>query len=75
MNNSNSMWGQFANIEEYYIDENGQIENNYTLKPINYNVVFSNRYLNNNKIFYYEDSYIVKIIKEVFKFVNCIGNL
>lgn len=75
MNNLNSMWGQFANIEEYYINEYAQIENNYTLKPIDYNMVVSNVYLNNNKTFYYGDSYIAKIIKEVFKFVNFIGNL
>ena len=45
MNNLNSMWGQFANIEEYYINEYAQIENNYTLKPIDYNLVVSNVYL------------------------------
>lgn len=82
MNNSNNMWGQFSNIEEYYIDENVEainsyiLNDNYTLKPIhNVSDVYWVGNSNNSKTFYYGNSYIVKIINGVLDFANFISNL
>lgn len=82
MNNSINTWGQFSNIEEYYINENVEAMNsyilndNYTLKPIhNVSDVYWVGNSNNSKTFYYGNSYIVKIINGVLDFASFIGNL